>query len=144
MNYSIAVLLINPRVRLVHGIYEADEKNAPRTLFKTLDPSIKVDDYVIVPSSTRHKMTVNKIVAVDLDFDPDTTVDIKWVLGTIDRTQYEATVAMEADAVAMIKSAELREKREKLAAALIKDRDALMALPIAGNMLPPPQVPQVK
>ena len=44
MNYTTAVFLINK-----------DEPNrlAPRTTFKSMDKSLKVDDYVLVPTDTR-------------------------------------------------------------------------------------------
>ena len=72
MNYSLSIFLIRQDVRCVAGIYEAKVDGQPepkRGLFKTLDPSIQVGDFVPVPTTTRHRMTVNQIVAVDLDVD---------------------------------------------------------------------------
>ena len=81
MNYSAAIFLINPAVRAVYGIYDAwPDKTKPmptKALFKTLDQSLKVDDLVLVPSGTRHDVTVMKLVEVDVEFDPETGVDIQ-------------------------------------------------------------------
>lgn len=130
MNYSTAVFLINPSVRAVSGTYEAGD-NAPRTVFKTLDASLAVGDYVIVPTNTRHEMTVVKIVEVDIDLDFDSATQIVWVIGKIDRAEHHKLLAMEAVAIQTIKSADLRKKRADLKAALIVDAEALNALPIA-------------
>lgn len=74
MNYSTAIFLINPKVRAIAAIYEpdTDSRKAPRTVFKTFDQSIGVNDYILVPTETRHKMTVNKVVEVDVEPDLET------------------------------------------------------------------------
>lgn len=131
MNYSTAVFLINPNARAVYATYEEGEK-APKTLFKTLDPGIKIDDLVIVPTDTRHKMTVVKVVEVDVDFDLDTTINIPWIIGPVDRAAFDKTLAAEQQAIQAIKSAELRKKRDDLRAALLVDQEALKSLPITS------------
>ena len=132
MNYSTAVFLINKHVRAVVATYEAGE-NAPRTTFKTLDPSIMAGDLVIVPTDTRHKMTVVKIVETDVDVDFDGTATMHWVIGKVDDEPYKKVLAQETSAIATIKSAELRQKRDNLRNALFKDhQETLKALPIAA------------
>lgn len=133
MNYSTAIFLISDTVRAVEGIYENSD-NAPRTTFKTFDTSIKIDDYVVVPTETRHKMTVVKIVDVDIDLDVETNEDIKWIVGTVNRESFEDLTAQEEDAIARIKSAQKRKKRQELAAALMADaEEEIKALPIAST-----------
>ena len=130
MNYTTAIFLINKDVRAVLVNYEP---NAPDKLcmFKTLDKTIKKDDYVIVPTHTRHNMTVSKVIEVDVDVDFDSTAPVEWIVAKVDRSQYEVTLSQEGDAIAVIKSAEKTKKRNELAAALLVDsRDALKALPI--------------
>jgi hypothetical protein len=147
MNYSTAIFLINKDVRAVVATYE-DTPTAPRTTFKTFDKTIKVNDFVIVPTDTRHKMTVVKIVDVDVDFDMDAPTPMAWVIGCIELADYQNLLGQEADAVKAIKSAELRQKRENLSKALFADHiDTLRALPIAtiasaDNPIPqPPPAP---
>jgi hypothetical protein len=130
MNYSTAVFLINNNVRALKGTYE---DNGTLGIFKTLDATIKKDDLVVVPTSTRHKMTVFKITEVDVDIDMDSGAQVEWVISKIDAEAYKKLLADEADAIAKIKSAELRKKRTDLAEALFKDNiDTLKALPIAS------------
>lgn len=132
MNYTTAVFLINKHVRAIQATYEAAD-NAPRTTFKTLDPEIGVGDFVIVPTDTRHKMTVCKVVECDVDVDFDSTVAMAWIIGKVDRAPHELTLSQEAQAVQAIKSAELRKKREDLAKSVLADKIAdIKALPIAA------------
>jgi hypothetical protein len=119
MNYSKAVFLINNEVRAVAATYEAED-NAKRTIFKTLDVSIKVGDLCIVPTENRHKMTVVKIVETDIDVDMDSPEHMNWIISVVDRDEYERTLANEQKAIQMVKSAELRQKRAAL-------RDAMLA-----------------
>lgn len=141
MNYSTAVFLINKNVRAVVGIYEAQEElgkpRVPRTTFKTLDDSIKPGDFVLVPTNTRHCMTVNKIVDVDVEVDLESSAQMAWVIGVVDRSEYERVTKMEDGAIASIKSAEKRRKQDDLRAALLKDNEFLKALPIADMSAAP-------
>lgn len=134
MNYSTAIFLISDECRAVMAIYEADElsgKKAARTMFKTLDPDVKVGDLVIVPTDTRHGMTVVKVTDVDVEPDLQTSADIKWVVDKIDADNFDNLKAQEDAAIASIKSAEKRKQREELRKALIADAaDDLKALPI--------------
>ena len=61
MNYSTAIFLISDEVRAINVTYERDG-DAKRTLFKTFSKTIKIDDYVVVETNTRHHMTVCKVV----------------------------------------------------------------------------------
>lgn len=130
MNYTTAIFLINKNVRAVMCNYEPDAEHKT-TMFKTLNVGIRVGDLVIVPTKTRHGMTVSKVVETDVDVDFDNAAPVAWIVGKIDQTDYEATLAQEGDAIVVIKSAEKTKKRNELAAALFADsKDALKALPI--------------
>lgn len=144
MNYTTAVFLINKNVRAVMCNYEPDAEHKT-TMFKTLDPDIRVGDFVIVPTKTRHGMTVSKVVETDVDVDFDSPACVTWIIGKIDRAGFDATVRQEEDAITVIKSAEKTKKRNELAAALLVDsKDALKALPITvmngDQPLPSPDV----
>ena len=132
MNYSTAVFLINDKARAVYGTYEAG-KDASKTLFKTLDQTLKVDDFALVPTNTRHNMTVVKITDVDVDFDIETSVHVEWIIGRIELADYASLVAQEQEAITTIQSAQKAKKREELRKALLADADnKLSALPIAA------------
>ena len=131
MNFSTAIFLISDEARAVVVTYEAHE-GAERTLYKTLDPDIAVDDFVVVPTDTRHKMTVCKVVEVDVDVDFDSAAEIKWILGRVDTADIDEIRRQEEDAITKIKSAEKRSKREELRKKLLDDvgEESLKALPI--------------
>lgn len=130
MNYTTAVFLINKNVRAVLCNYEPDTPDK-KVMFKTLDPDIQEGDFVIVPTKTRHGMTVSKVVEIDVDVDFDSAAPVAWIVAKIDQSGYEATIAQEGEAVSLIKSAEKTKKRNELSAALIADSNgALKALPI--------------
>jgi hypothetical protein len=116
MNYSTAIFLINPKVRAIAAIYEpdTDSRKSPRTVFKTFDPSIEVNDYILVPTETRHKMTVNKVVEVDVEPDLESPATMQWVIGIVDRSAYEDVLAQEASAIDLMKAAEKTHAREEL------------------------------
>ena len=143
MNYSTAIFLINSDVRAVSVSYEQDAEGRgikPFHTFKTFDPDVAIGDFVVIPTGTRHNMTVARVEEVDLEIDVDSCVDMRWLVGRVDTAAYEAVVAQEADAIAQIKSAEKRARQEELKAKLIADNpdlrmlasinpDALAALP---------------
>lgn len=132
MNYSTAVFLINKDVRAVVATYEAED-HAKRTTFKTLDQTIQVGDFCVVPTDTRHKMTIVKIVDVDVDVDFDRADQMCWIICPVDRDAYEKTLAQEQKAIQVVKSAELRKKRDELREAMFKDHvETLKTLEIAA------------
>ena len=138
MNHSLTVFLINDHARAMLCTYhrEGDPElkggDAPRTMFKTLDPSIKVGDYVVIPTESRHKMTVVQVAEVDVDPDFDSHAEVKWIIGRVDRADHEHLLALEAEAIKRVKHAEALAKRKKLAENLAGlDAEQLKALPIA-------------
>jgi hypothetical protein len=117
MNYSTAVMLINPNIRAIKCSYEpaAKEGQTPASyIFKTLDPTIKVGDYVVVPTDTRWKMTVNRVEEADVEVDFDSDVQLKWILGRVDLSDINKIQADEQKAIDIIKRAEARKKREDI------------------------------
>lgn len=141
MNYTTAIFLINTKARAVLGIYNPAEPNN-KTLYKTLDPTIVVDDYVLVQADTRHKMTVVKIVEVDVDFDLESNQKVSWVLSKIDLKIAENLMKLEESAISQIKKAELRQKRDNLRDALFKDHtETLKTLEIADMGDEKPSLP---
>lgn len=142
MNYSTAIFLINDKARAVLGQYEAGE-HAPKTMFKTLDQSLKVGELALVATDTRHNMTVVKITDVDVDFDIETGMQINWVIGKVDTSAYDALVAQEQAAIKVIQSAEKNRKRQKLREAVLADAEGqLSGMPIAAIAHEKPEVPQ--
>lgn len=147
MNLSTAVFLINDDARAVMVTYEAHEK-APRTMFKTFDKGIKVDDYVVVPTDTRHNLTVCKVVEVDVDVDFDNATQISWIVGRVDLADVTQIKAQEDKAVEAIKAAEKLKKRKELSdsmKALLKETGAdikLLSITPSGAEAAPAEPPK--
>ena len=121
-NNSTIVFLINDDVRAVNVKYEKGD-NAPEYTFKTMDPTIQVGDYVVIPTDSRHNMTVALVSEVDIELDFATDMHIRWIMARVDLTEHEAVLEKEKAAITAVQSAERRKKREELRAALLANSD---------------------
>lgn len=111
MNYSNVILLICDEARAVRVSYEDNSKT---TIKKTIDPEIKVGDYVNVETGTRWNMTVCKVVEVDVEVDFDSDEDLGWIISKVDLAQFDDIKAQELAAIQAIKEDEKRKKRESI------------------------------
>lgn len=141
MNYSTRVMLINDKIRAIRCSYEpaVNKDTKPSTyLFKTLDDSIVPGDYVVVGTDTRHKMTVNKVEEVDCEVDFDSGIEVKWIVGKVDRETYEAILKQEETWVEKLKAAEIKKKRKELKKDLIDyfggDEDKIAFKPVIDQV----------
>ena len=148
-NYSIAIFLVREDVRAVTVSYEVDKdgKGFNLNTFKTLDPTLKVGDYVVVPTDSRHNMTVCRIEAIDFEIELTESRPIDWLIaGPISRENFLAIKAAEADAIEQIKAAERNRARKELASKLLEDNPGLNllkdALSPGSGLLPSPDFPE--
>lgn len=133
MNYSTAIFLINKDVRAIAVTYEKIDLNKDTTqmkyqpaylsggklpvgavVFKTMDQDIDVNDYVIVPTDTRHGMTVCKVVATDIEVDFESDQECHWIVGTVNTHGFEQIRQQEEKAILAIKAGEVKNKQDKL------------------------------
>lgn len=125
MNYSSAVMLINQNIRAIHVSYEKKDEtkpNAPeptRYTFKSLDQSLKVGDYVIIPTDSRHFMTVGRVEAVDVDVDFESDIQLKWIIDRVNREVHDTVLLEEGKWIEALKVAEKRRKREEIKKSLL-------------------------
>lgn len=142
MNLSTAVFLINDDTRAVMVTYEVDAVGRPatRTMFKTFDKSIKVDDYVVVPTDTRHNLTVCKVVEVDVDVDFDSSVQVAWIIGRVDLADANQIKEQENAALDAIKSAQKLKKKKELRAALLDDNIGILQNMAIANIEETPSI----
>lgn len=142
MDSSKIVFLINDQVRLIKVTYDKEESqplNAVKRdyMFKTLDQSIAVDDFVVVETGTRHGLTVCKVTEVDLDVDFNDGVSLKWAFHRVDSALIEDTRAKEAEAISAAKRAELKRQRAQLREGIFAEHSEMIAgLSIATKTLP--------
>lgn len=138
MNYSTAVIIINPSIRAVRGLYE---ENGNPDVFKTLDPDIKVGDFAVVESYTRWNMTTVKVTEVDTTVDFDSPKEVKWIIAKVDMASHENIKKMETQAIEVIKKGEMRKRREDikkntLDAVANGEIDKLDIMKLSSNILP--------
>lgn len=155
-NHSTAAFLLNSDVR---GIKVEYERSGTTYLFKSLDPTLKVGDLVVVPTKFEAPVksayqsaaqaaaavqpergqlfTVVKVVEVDVDPDYDGDVQYKWIAAKFDPSDYEKTLEREKDALMQVKRAEVRRRREELAGNIFADREAMKQIPFAKVEDPP-------
>jgi len=147
MNYSTAIFLVNKDVRAVSVSYEpgplTDNSGkrlavAPFITYKTMDPTIKVGDFVIVPTGTRWNSTVARVEEVDLDIDFDSATQVGWVIDRVNMEAHDSLVEKETAAITTIRSAEKRRKQEELAEKLKADNPELANLAFNGPALAAP------
>lgn len=129
MNYTTAILLIRKDVRVVTVSYEADPVTGKAIgnlySFKTVDPDLKVGDFVVVPTETRHNATVCRVELVDVEVDFDSNVKLKWIISKLDKSHYDEIVAKEEEIIVSVKKAEKRRRQEELAEKLLADNPEL-------------------
>ena len=115
-NYSTAVMLFNPNIRAIKVSYETKEENKNRAFYtyKTLDETIQVGDYVVVPTDTRHGMTVCKVEEVDIEIDFEDNTQIKWLVDRVASESYEKILEDEKVWIDQMKAAQKRKQREEL------------------------------
>lgn len=130
MHDSRKVFLLENEPRCITAAYEADE-NAPASEFKTFDPDIEVNDYIIVPTNSRHKMTVCRVHSVDVEPNLDCSAEMLWVIGIVNRSAYEGTLQSEDAFIDAARSAERRRKKKQLKEDILADIDANIKV-IAG------------
>jgi hypothetical protein len=131
MNNSTIVFLINDHARAFKAIYE---EGGTKTVFKTMDQTIAVDDMVVVQSTTRHEMTVVKVTDVDVEVNFDSSSEVKWAVQKIELTPFETILAQEQEAIEAVQAAERRRKKAELRETMFKDHEeSIAALSIADR-----------
>lgn len=145
MNYSTAIFLVNDAVRCVEVSYDQVEdrtgKRVPTNLvsFKTLDADLAKDDLVIIPTDTRYGFTVGKVTRVDLDVDFDSPQQMRWVVGKVDTDFIEDVTKQEEKAMAAIRHAEVKTKKQELAEKLHRHNPDLAGLSLFHQTDPAPK-----
>lgn len=135
MKQSLIVFLINDSVRAIKGRYE---EGGAETTFKTLDQDIRVDDFVVVQSGTRHGLTVVKVSAVDIDVDLESNIDMLWAVQKVDMASFGVTLEQEGKAIAAVNAAEKARKKEELRKSLFANHEAtIAALELANHVEDP-------
>jgi hypothetical protein len=134
MNHSLSVFLINKNCRAVMTRYEPTRPTDKDVMFKTLDPDIKIDDLVVVPTDTRHRFTIVKVTGVGVDVDLDSPTRVDWIVSRVDIAEHKRIVADEATAILKIRAVEFEQRRAKLCETMFSaNMDSLKQLNLYAN-----------
>lgn len=130
MNYSTVAFLCNDKTRAVKAQYEPGKQSYT---YKTLDPTIKVDDIVVVPTDTRHGFTCVKVTEVDCEapLDENDRIEYRWIVGRVDIPAYESVLEQEKQVVDAVKKGRTEKRREELSENFLAGLNGdLKALPL--------------
>ena len=142
MNFNTVIFLVNPKMRAVKAVWEPVDEHGknkdnkyvvPQTL-KTLDASIKVGDLVLGETQMRHKMSVFKVVAVDVEVDLENSGYIGWVASKVD-SDLDRLKSSEGEIISAIRARDKEKKRAELAETMLKDYGGVIrGLADSGNI----------
>lgn len=120
MNLSASIMLVDKTVRPVRVEYDPELKynNSPILKFMTIDPSIKLDDLVIVETHTRHKFTIVKVVEIDFPVDFHDQTPWGWVAQKFDKSAFDKIKATETAIRGRVAKAQEDKARRELADAM--------------------------
>lgn len=125
MNKTTAIFLIEDRTRCVSVAYKLDVDSRGKTIpsdvksFKTLNPDIKVDDLVVIPTDTRLGFTVGKVTAIDLHVDFDSPEQMRWIVSKVDEAEFKNILEQEARLIDKVADANREARKKALAAELL-------------------------
>lgn len=114
MNNSYVIFRMTDKVRAINCVYE-NKEGAKITTYKTMDPTIDIDDLVIIPSGTRHNWSVVKVVEVDVVFDLDGYVDIEWIGDRLNLDSHNKLAEYEKEAIKAHNKIKLDKQRRESA-----------------------------
>ena len=114
------IFLLSDTVRGVRVQYDPKDTNKKGYLFKSMDESLEEDDLVIIPTDSRHGMTVGKVMGFDDEIDLDMDMELKWILGRVDTQAADSIIEQEQTAITAADRAEKDKRRKELREALME------------------------
>lgn len=108
------IFVSSDKVRALLVEYEPGTKTEGLVQVKTLDPSICVGDFVVVPTRTRHKYTVVKVKEADVVPNMEPTHECYWIVGKVEMEDYEKLLENERAVVARLLQIQLNASRRAL------------------------------
>lgn len=132
-NHSRVVFVVNDDVRCVLCSYEGDWKQdngkivpPPRdqwTEYKTFNQNLKVGDFVVVPTNTRHGMTVVRVEEINVTPDVKSSKTMNWVIDVVDRAGYEDVLEVEKGMIDQIKVIDRERERREIRKTILGDNE---------------------
>lgn len=120
-NPTTAAFIVHENLRAVTLQYDPDDAGV--SMGKTFDADIKSGDLVTVTAGTRHGVTIAKVVDVDVDVDPTTTREFRWVGQVIDNDVIADLEETEKNMLDAIKASARKKQQRELRASFLADAD---------------------
>lgn len=89
--------------------------------FKSFDESLEKGDYVVIPTGSRHGMTVVQVHEVGAEADIDSDTEVPWIIGKVDKSNYEEMQATEDRINKVFRAAEIRRRQAEKTKDLMDD-----------------------
>lgn len=90
---------------------------------KTFDVDTKPGDYVVVPTGTRHRMTVMRVEFVDMEPDLNSDKEMLWAVGRVDKTSHDDILRKEREFIQQARAAERKRQKEQLRKDFLAEMD---------------------
>ncbi len=105
--------------------------------FKSFDKGLKVGDYAVVPTDTRWKFTVVRVIEINADFDPETNEQMKWIVGSVELDDHEEILEKENAIISATRRAHREAKKAELRRNLVMSHpEYLKGLDLVNVALP--------
>lgn len=120
INEKTVLFLVNDSLRAVRVSYDENDRNKD-TIKKTFLTDLKVGEFVVVETATRHNATICKVIAVDVEVDvEDPNLDVGWVIERANLDKLDALRKAEKEAVEIIKNAKKKKAKEAMRAMVME------------------------
>lgn len=143
MHDSRRVFLLDPEPRCILATYEPEglapyDSKKERKEFKTFDETIVVDDFIVVPTDTRHKMTIMKVVEVDVDPDLESSKKVDWVVAKTSNSVYQDLLAQESKILDLVNAAKKKRLKAQMKADFLEglEDEELSMMKLAAPVAP--------
>lgn len=106
--------MVTKELRAVIVSYE--DNGRKQSMKKTFIPDLKVGEYVLVRTGTRHNATVCRVERVNVNVDYSSTEEVGWIASRVDLDEFDRLEKLEGDALFIIENAERRAVEEEMRA----------------------------
>jgi hypothetical protein len=147
-NTSLAVFLVDDRARCIKVAYDKQQMYGGKDIgsdiksFKTLDPTIKKGDFVVIETSTRWGLTVGRVEEVDCLVNYANPEEMRWAIG-FDHSTFKLLKEEEQKLIGVVSKAEEQDAREQLRRKMMASNPNFAGLSLIGNDITkaPPERP---
>lgn len=127
--------MVNKDLKAVIVSYE--DGGRKQTMKKTFIQDLKVGEYVLVRTGTRHNATVCRVERINVNVDYSSTEEVGWVASRVDLEEFDRLEKLEEEVLFIIQNAERRAVEEEMRAKIQAQCGPELAA-LQAKMLAPP------